>query len=331
LQARQSRQEKLDTVLGVRLDGPANTAHASLLTSAFNGVHVPLSWKAIEPAESSYNWDAADAAITWAERANLRLSAGPLIDFNPRGLPDWLWLWEGDLQSIASFMCDYVGTVVSRYRNRIRRWHLISGANLAGLLKLGEEDLLWLTARLAEAAWQVDPDVELVIGLAQPWGDYLARQEHTYSPFIFADTLIRAGLRLALLDIEWLMGVSPRGSYCRDLLDASKLIDLYAMLGVPLQVTLAYPAEWSADLVGDATQTPSVGHWSTGMTNETQASFVDSFVPLAVAKPIVRSVCWAQWSDDEDHARPPCGLIDAAGQPRPALKKIRAFRETYLT
>src|SRR5439155_17050123 len=110
-----------------------------------------------------------------------------------------------------------------------------------------------LTARLAEAAWQVDPDLELVISVNQPWGEYMARKEYTYSPFIFADTLIRAGLKLAALELEWIMSVSPRGTYCRDALDASRQLDLYALLGVPLQVTLAYPCAEGPDALADAT------------------------------------------------------------------------------
>ena len=109
-----------------------------------------------------------DAQITWAASKNLRITAGPLIDFSHSGLPDWLWLWEGDLPSLSSFMCDYVETAVGRYRKQVRRWHLTAASNIAHLLKLSEDDLLWLTARLAEAAWQVDPGLELVIGIARP-------------------------------------------------------------------------------------------------------------------------------------------------------------------
>ena len=67
----------------------------------------------------------------------------------------------------------------------------------AGILSLGEDELLWLTVRLVEAARQVDPGLELIVGIAQPWGEYMALEDRIHSPFIFADTLIRAGLNLA--------------------------------------------------------------------------------------------------------------------------------------
>src|SRR5437879_9163632 len=107
--------------------------------------------------------------------------------------------------------------------------------------------MLWLTARLAEAALQLAPELELVVGVAQPWGEYLAREEHTYTPLVFLDTLLRAGLRLAAIDLEIVMGVSPRGSYCRDLLEVSRLLDSYAVLSAPIHVTLGFPSSPQID------------------------------------------------------------------------------------
>ena len=44
------------------------------------------------------------------------------------------------------------------------------------------------------------------IGLAQPFGDYLAQQDRAHSPLAFADTLLRTGVKLAGLGLEFLMG-----------------------------------------------------------------------------------------------------------------------------
>jgi hypothetical protein len=327
--ARHQRQPRLETALGVRLTGSVPPADADDLTAAVNSAVLPLSWKAVEPSESQYRWDTSDAALAWAEQCNLRVTGGPLIDFSAHGLPDWLWLWQGDLPSLSSFMCDYVETAVGRYHRRVRRWQLTAASNIASVLKLGEDDLLWLTARLAEAAWQVDPELELVIGIAQPWGEYMAREEHTYSPFIFADTLIRAGLKLAALDIEWVMGVSPRGSYCRDLLDASRVLDLYALLGTPLQVSLAYPSADGRDPLADPALAVAAGRWQGGFTPDIQADWAADYTALAACKPFVRSVCWAQLTDAEPHQFPHAGLIDQAGRPKSVLGQLRLLREQH--
>src|SRR5206468_1482903 len=140
---------------------------------------------------------------------------------------------------------------VKRYGQRIRRWQLTAASNCASVLSLGEDELLWLTVRLAEVVRQIDPGLELIVGVAQPWGEYMAQEDRIHSPFIFADTLVRSGLNLAALDLELVSGVTPRGSYCRDLLETSRLLDLYALLGVPLRVTMAYPSANTSDPKAD--------------------------------------------------------------------------------
>jgi hypothetical protein len=330
LAARHQRQPRLDALLGVRLNGPVPPAVASEVASAVNFVSLPMTWKQIEPTESQYKWEAVDALLAWAAGIDLRITAGPLIDFSHAGLPDWLWLWEGDLPSLSSFMCDYVETIVGRYHKGIRRWHLTAAGNVTDVLKLSEDDLLWLTARLAEAAWQIDPELELVIGVSQPWGEYMARADHTYSPFVFADTLIRAGLKLAALDVEWVMGVTPRGSYCRDLLDASRVLDLYAMLGTPLQVSLAYPSAPGTDPLADPALSAAAGHWGKGFSPAVQADWAADFAGLAICKPFVKSAYWCQLNDAEGHQLPWCGLLDSAGKAKPALRRLRQLREEHL-
>jgi Glycosyl hydrolase family 10 len=330
LQLRNARQGPLESTLGVRINGSIPANATADVAASFNHIGLPMCWRQVEPTESNYQWDATDAALAWAESRKMSVSAGPLIDLSASGLPDWLWLWQGDLQSLASFMCDYVETAVGRYRNRVRRWVLSAGANMVGMLKLGEEDLLWLTARLAEAAWQVDPDLELVISVCQPWGEYMARKEYTYSPFIFADTLIRAGLKLSALELEWVMGVSPRGSYCRDALEASRQLDLYALLGVPLQLALAYPCAEGADKFADAALSVGAGGWRSGFSPDTQADWAATFAKLAISKPFVRGATWAHLTDGEEHTLPHCGLLDATGNARPALAQLKKIKSDHL-
>ncbi len=328
---RRQRQPRLDTTLSVRLGAtPPPDELVDPLLEACNAVTIPFSWSDIEPAEADYHWAAHDALLQWAERHRKPVIGGPLIDFSAARLPDWLWLWEGDLSSLASFMCDFVEQTVKRYQGRVTTWQLAAASNWSDLLNLGEDELLWLTVRLAEAARQVDPDIDVIVGVAQPWGEYLTPRERTHTPFAFADTLIRSGLSLAALDLEVVMGVTPRGSYCRDLLELSRLLDLYALLGVPLQVTLGYPADMAPDPNADAEMNPGGGFWRDGFAPDTQADWLTAFGSLALCKPYVRGVQWANLLDAEPHQFPHCGLVDAAGQARPALQRMRDLRRKYL-
>jgi hypothetical protein len=328
---RHQRQTQLDSTLACRLGKtvpPPNLA--APLTSAFNSVCVPISWGQVESEEATYRWEESDALVDWATKQKLEISAGPLIDFSSAQLPAWLWHWERDLPGMASFMCKFVETAMRRYRNRIRRWQLTAGSNCASVLSLSEDDLLGLTYRLAESARHVDASLELVVGIAQPWGEYLALSECTHSPFLFADTLIRAGLNLSALDIELVMGVTPRGSYCRDLLEISRMLDLYALLGVPLRLTLGYPSSANADADADPDLRVEGGHWGSGFTSEVQATWAADVTPLVLCKPYVQGVQWTHFRDAEPHQYPHCGLVDRRDNVKPALQKLRELREAHL-
>lgn len=328
---RHQRQTKLDSTLGCRLGKtipPPNLA--AQMTAAFNNACLPISWGLVESEEATYRWDECDALVDWAVKQKWEITAGPLIDFSSAQLPAWLWQWERDLPALASFMCKFVETAMRRYRNRIRRWQLTAGCNCANLLSLSEDDLLGLTYRLAESAKQVDPSLELIVGIAQAWGEYLALSETTHSPFLFADTLIRAGVNLAALEIELVMGVTPRGSYCRDLLEISRLLDLYALLGVPLYVTLGYPSSANADADSDPDLRVEGGRWGNGFTPEVQAAWTAEVTPLVLCKPYVQGARWTHFRDAEAHQFPHCGLADRRDNLKPALQKLRELRETHL-
>jgi hypothetical protein len=230
---------------------------------------------------------------------------------------------------MAAFMCRFVEAAVRRYRSRIRRWHLTAASNSAALLGLTEDELMGLTYRLGEAARSVDPSLELVVGIAQPWGEYLVPAERP-SPFWFADHLIRSGLQLGGLDLEVCMGVSGRGSYCRDALDLSRLLDLYALLGTPLSVTLAYPSSPRPDPNADPELTPGSGWWRNGFTPEAQRDWAGAFVSLALCKPYVQSVRWAHLSDTQPHQFPNAGLFGREGAPQPALDVLAELRSRHL-
>ena len=327
---RHQRQPQLDTSLGCRLGSAVpEGAVADAVLGFCNSVSVPMAWHGVEPGEGHHLWDAQDAVVGWALDHGLAVTAGPLIDFSSARLPDWLWQWQGDLAALNDVMSGYIETAIQRYQGKIRRWHLTSASNNARLLGLREDELLWLTVRLAEVARQLNPALELVVGIAQPWGEYLAAAEHNHSPFIFADTLIRTGLNLAALDLELVMGVTPRGSYCRDLLETSRLLDLYSLLGVPLRVTLGYPAG-RARFAGRPRNSHRGGRWHDGFTSATQAAWATDFASLAIAKPYMQSVHWAHLSDAESHQFPNAGLVAADGQVKPALEALRQLRAAHL-
>jgi hypothetical protein len=328
---RKERTGKIDAWLSCRLEGeePSGPDTPGFLR-AFNAVSLPFSWKQIEPREGQYSWESADQLVNWSMSHGMKTVGGPLIDFTGRNVPDWVWKNAEDLTGLGFVLGSYVENVVRRYQTRVRTWQITAGSNCAGTFACRDEELIWLTLRIADAVRRVNPMLEIVVGIAQPWGDYLADQERSKTPFIFADDLMRTGIRLAALDLEILMGVSPRGSFCRDLLEASRVLDLYALLGVPIQATLAYPSSAGPSTLSDSDQRVNLGHWRDGYSEATQADWASSFAAVALCKPYVRNVQWCHWTDAEPHACPNCGMLDEEGRAKAALAALQLLRSKHI-
>ena len=138
-------------------------------------------------------------------------------------------------------------------------------------------------------------------------------------------------MRIDGIDLEVVMGVDPRGTYCRDPLDLSRLLDLFVLLGANLHVTLGYPsASTPDDALADADLRPRGGEWGEGFTPAAQAEWASSFARIALCKPYVRGVTWTHADDRAPHLFPHCGVFDLAGRPKPVLEPLRQLRVEHL-
>jgi hypothetical protein len=239
--------------------------------------------------------------------------------------------WESDLPTLAAFMCDFLETAINRYKDDVRRWVVCAGFNQADSLRLDDDDRLRLAFRLFEAASQIDPNLELVLSIAQPWGDYLVDENHIISPLTFPDDLMRAGLRLSGLELEIRAGTLPRGSLPRDLLETARMLNLFGILQLPLEIVLSYPSAAQPDSIakpfGQSLWSPMTER---GLSPEGQAQWGSSFAALAMCIPHIQAVTWDNWCDADSHLTPSGGIIDAAKVPKPLLTHLRTLRKAHL-
>ena len=319
----------IDTRLSARTTrGPGPLAGEYNRT--FNAAQIGFRWKDLEREQSHYDWTDSDRAVAEASAAELPISAGPVIDLASDTLPPWVVEWKNDLPTLAAFMCDFLETVINRYKADVRRWVICAGFNHTDAYGLDDDSRLRLAFRLFEAAGQIDPNLELVLSVAQPWGDYLVNENQTVSPLTFPDDLIRAGLRLSAVELEIRSGVMPRGSVPRDQLDFYRLLNLYGLLAVPLEVMLSTPSSSNPEPMNLAGQCLWPGLDNGGVGVEEQAEWGASFAAMALCTPHVRAVTWDHWSDAEPHVTPAGGLVDAHGQPKPLLSRLRTLRTSHL-
>jgi GH35 family endo-1,4-beta-xylanase len=299
------------------------------VTSAFNMVAIPITWRRIEAVEGRRVWDETDAQVAWAQSAGLRISAGPLLELDDRGVPDWTYLWEGDFNSLLSFMLEHVRAVVERYRGKVHLWQVAARMTHGHALGLNEEARLQLAAKAISVVRQLDSTTPLVVSFDQPWAEYLASEQLDLAPLHFADALVRADLGLSGIGLELNVGYHPGGSIHRGPVAVSRLLDTWSLLELPLQVALTFPSAADADPEADQ-KIRVLSSEADEVTLESQREWVERHVPLLLAKSVVQVVVWNQLSDAAPHQYPHGGLFDAKDKPKPAFESLKNMRRKYL-
>ena len=295
---------------------------AMSFATTFNAARVGLSWRDIESSEGARRWDLADRQIDWCKANGLSVCAGPLLQLDRLNIPDWLYLFEGDYESLFSAMSEFVEAAVSRYRDRADVWVCTSRANTADVLSLGEEDIVRIVAELLDRIMALAPQSEMLISIDQPWGEYAARRQVDVAPLHFADLLLRADLGLSGLMLEINMGYHEGGTLPRDVVDFSRELDLWSTLEVPLYVSLCVPDRNDADPLALRKAKCLTG----GGPTVSQKEWIERYVPLILAKQYVKGVFWNQLIDSRPHEFPNGGLFDRQGRPKPALAALSAAR-----
>ncbi len=330
IQTRISGGVKLPTQLGVALSEEPKRPWADEIRTYSNAVRLACSWKSISPTEGQNRWDALDAQLAWAQKQKLAVQAGPLIDLRTSALPDWLCLWEGDFDTILSLAVDLVRQTVTRYKGKIPVWTLLNRPASAEILGLGEEDQIRLGARLLQTARHIDPSAQFLIGFDRPWGEWLGQSAFQLGPLHLADYLARSDVGMSGIALEIAPGYSAPGSGLRDLFDFSRLLDLYALINLPLYVNLALPSSSKPDPKADNSVTMDIGDWPPEIDEHFQAHWSAGFIALAAAKPFVRSVIWSDLSDGHPHLFPNAGLLRADDTSKPLLTWMSTFRRDLL-
>jgi hypothetical protein len=327
LSVRLKKSQQMAVSFGCSLnDIDSANKNSESFCQAFNSAAIPIEWKSIEPQEGEYDWDASDALVEYCQANKLLMRAGPLLDLSEEGLPAWLKQWGHDFFNLQSFLCDFVETAISKYQGKVRIWEVSSRINTGGAFNLNEEERLILVARTLEVARKVDEEAQLFIRIDQPWGAYQSEGNHRLSPIQFVDALLRCGIGLSGVNLEISVGYEGRDCGPRDLLDFSRLIDQWSMLEIPLHVTLAFPSSSERGEACQSDLTVESQTWRQPWSNEAQAAWINSNVPLLMAKQSVVGIYWTHLADGGQHVFPSAGLIDDAGAPKAGMEAFLKHR-----
>ena len=207
-----------------------------------------------------------------------------------------------------------------RYRGRIRTWQLTAGGNASTVLGLGEDEMLWLTLRIAEAARQYDPNVEVMIGLSQPWGEYLVEAGATPFAFCFrrhAGTL-------------WFEPGRPQPGTGHGRVAARQLLSRFAGCLAPHRPVFAAgsaAANHAGLAVGCRPRPLPARKWpprrplARRLHTRSASRLGRRLRPAGAMQADVSRVQWTHLSDAEPNF-PGGGLVDGQGNVKPALARL---------
>jgi len=297
----------------------------------FNYASIPFTWRAIEPREQEYQWDWHDACVDWLEGAGIVIKGGSPVRFTEAALPDWVWIWENDFETVRDLVFDHVERCVQRYRGRIDHWDTVTGLHVENCMNFPLDRIVELTRICARAVKRTDPSATAVLNLIYPWGEYYATNQRSVWPCHYAEMCMNANVDFDAVGIEFFFGAGGIGYAARDMLQISNQLDRFGALGKPVHVTAcAVPSAVDPDpqaVVRDAEAGPEVaGVWRQPWDEVVQSDWLDAFYRVAISKPFVRSISWRDFTDEGPHYFPHGGLLRADGKPKIAYQRLAALR-----
>jgi hypothetical protein len=332
LAGRRAASGRLPTLLGCHLGASwPDAAQTPLVAQAFNTGMVPLVWRDIETQEGRRDWSTTDRQIDWCRSSGLRVASGPLLQVDKWSLPDWMYLFgEDDMESFHACVAEHVHAVVSRYRGKVQLWQCAARLNVKNDFGHDEEQRLRLAVLTVEAIRRIDPRAPILLSMAQPWSEFMSRDDYELSSWNFVDTLIRAELGLTGVGVEINFGYEPPGTAPRDPLELSRQLDRFSTLGLPLLVSLVSPSLQTPDPLARSPAMPIPYLAGPGLSPAAQSTWAETYLPVMLAKPSVQGLVWSQLSDREPHEFAHGGVFDAAGLPKPLLQEIQQLRAQFV-
>ena len=303
-------------VFGGHVDlGALPDAHGPHLVETCDFATVPMPWKQIEPSEQTFDFKLLDEWVDWLSKQRVPIKGAPLVCFQESCVPDWLYIWEHDFDTVRDLVAEHIRRLITRYGNHVQAWDVISGIHANQSFSFNFEQLIELTRVAATVTKQMAPRCLSIIDIVAPWGEYYARNQRTIPPMLYAEMAVQSGINFDAFGLQFRFGAD--GMYARDMFQISSLIDRFGAFGKPIHIT--------------AVEVPSVkieglGTWQGPWNESTQAQWLREFYTVALSKPFVDTVSWRTLADAPGAAPLGCGLLNADMSPKPAYAELLSLR-----
>jgi len=298
----------------------------------FDFIQIPVPWKVVAPEENDYQWDRMDDWAKWAGKARMPVVAGPVISFEPSCLPDWLYIWEYDYDTVRDLIYEHVERVVSRYKNIVTMWNVVSGLHVNSHFTFNFEQLMDLTRMATMLVKKIQPHAKVMVELRQPFGEYYATNQRSIPPMMYADLIVQSAIAFDAFGLRLPMGQAVQGQYTRDLMQVSSMFDQFAHFGKPVYVTVATPSDPVTPMMiarsdSDEPVDATSGFWRRPWSPAVQSRWAEAVFQIAISKPYIEAIAWQDLIDFPNIDLPLSGLLDDEIRLKESFRKVIAFRQ----
>jgi hypothetical protein len=295
-------------------------------------VTMPMRWIEMEPIEGEYAYSPTDRWIEWAIRtAKVPVVAGPVVDFRPHCVPEWLYIWENDYDTLRDLVYEHMKAIVTRYRRTVSRWTVCSGLHCGEHFKLDFQQMIDLTRICVLVVRKLHPRARVQVEIVQPWGGYHTSDRRSLPPMLYAEMLTQSGIPLDAFSLRVQMGSYKPGQDTRDLMAFSSMLDQYAMLDRPLSISGLGCPSGPLSPSEHPEQYAQTGSWRGLWTDNAQADWLRAYASIALSKPYVEPVCWHELCDPNGASEMRTGgLLDRRMQPRPSMSRLHELRSSIM-
>lgn len=298
-----------------------NPAGVRRICEAFDFVRIPFTWREMEPKEQATSYSHTDAWVKACQSARLTVHGGPLLSFGVRTVPDWMYIWENDFETIVDYAKQHVRRTVKRYANKVSCWTVTSGLYADNVFSFNFEQIMEMTRMAATVTKQLAPRSQVILDLTQPWGEYYARNQRSIPPLLYAEMALQSGVPFDGFGLQFLFGLGSAGFRTRDLLQVSALVDKLANLGRTLHITaLAAPSQPPDD-------EEDGGRWHKPWSDESQAEWLVALAEIGLSKPYVESICLHTLADGTGEWIPASGVLRPDNTAKPAFHALERLRK----
>lgn len=305
------------------------------LSSNFDFLTLPAPWKMLTPEEAGYQWEQMDNWVQWATQSGVPVTVGPLVSFEPDHLPEWMFIWEHDYETVRDMVYEHVERVVTRYKDHIGMWNLMSGLHVNTHFSFSFDQVMDLTRMAAVLVKKIQPHAKVLIEVRQPFGEYFSANQRSIPPLMYADLLVQSAVPFDGFVLKLLMGQAVPGQYVRDLMQLSNLLDYFAPFGKPINVVTGVPSDLvTQEMIALETNQEAIdsncGTWRKPWSTVVQSHWLEAMYKIVISKPYVESITWNDLVDHQEMELPLSGLIGEDMAPKNTFRRLVNFRRNLL-